>query len=480
VAIFGGGINGACVYHQLCRQGHRVLLLDRGDFACGTSQTSAMMIWGGLLYLRNMDFLTVHHLCRDRDRMIEEMPDWVVARALRYLPLHNGGRNRFVTYGALWFYWLISLLRRERPRHEALFPERALLKDNVVDGSFTFEEAVLVDSDARFVLKWITPFLKTDCIALNYCEPHGEYHPRDRCWHLDIEDKFSGKTYPVQTRMIVNCTGVWTDEVNHRFGIQSPVRHALSKGAFLIINRSPLHETLLVFDLGEHGDVINLIPWGPVALWGPTETAVDSIEEGFDVTAADVNFLLEHYHKRFSHTLKKEDVVSFRCGIRPLAVPRGYRNDRYPLDLSRKQQVVPDAVRPWISCYGGKITGCLTMAQKVANAASRRLPAPERIRIAQQTELEWFQFEGMEERIPSPAYCRDYEFCCTLDDYLRRRTNISQWIPQDGLGLHQENRPLLERIAAEINGGNLSAAEEEVARYAANVGRRRERALSTI
>ncbi len=120
------------------------------------------------------------------------------------------------------------------------------------------------------------------------------------------------------------------------------------------------------------------------------------------------------------------------------------------------------------------------MAQKVANAASRRLPAPERIRIAQQTELEWFQFEGMEERIPSPAYCRDYEFCCTLDDYLRRRTNISQWIPQDGLGLHQENRPLLERIAAEINGGNLSAAEEEVARYAANVGRRRERALSTI
>jgi len=73
VTIVGGGINGACLYHHLCQQGYRVLLVDKGDFACGTSQASAMMVWGGLLYLRNMDFLTVAKLSRDREAMIRHM-----------------------------------------------------------------------------------------------------------------------------------------------------------------------------------------------------------------------------------------------------------------------------------------------------------------------------------------------------------------------------------------------------------------------
>jgi len=478
--ILGGGINGACIYDQLCRQGYRALLLDKEDFASGASQTSAMMVWGGLLYLRNLDFPTVLKLCRDRDRMIEDMPDRVDARVLRYLPLRIGGRNKSFMHTALWFYWLISSLRRERPRSEASFSELDLLKDRLIQGSLTYEEAVLLESDARFVLQWITQHQNTDGIALNYCSSQGEYNARDQYWHLDIEDRFTGETYHVRSRLIVNCAGVWTDGVNRQFGIQSPVCHALSKGVFLVIRRSHLHETLLVFDLGEHGDVITLVPWGPVSLWGPTETAVDTIAEGLEVTAQDVAYLWEHYHRRFSKSLKKDDIISFRCGIRPLAVPFGYRSDQYPLDLSRKQKVVTDTEKPWISCYGGKLTGCQSMAQKVVSAASRRLPTPTAKRAPHRPTAELCRFPGIEGLIPSATFCRDYEPCCTLDDYLRRRTNISQWVSHEGMGLHRENASVLKEIAAEINGGNLSLAEKEVAMYAENVGRRRERALSGI
>src|SRR3990172_3717427 len=189
--ILGGGINGACIYDQLCRQGYRALLLDKEDFASGASQTSAMMVWGGLLYLRNLDFPTVLKLCRDRDRMIEDMPDRVDARVLRYLPLRIGGRNKSFMHTALWFYWLISSLRRERPRSEASFSELDLLKDRLIQGSLTYEEAVLLESDARFVLQWITQHQNTDGIALNYCSSQGEYNARDQYWHLDIEDRFT-------------------------------------------------------------------------------------------------------------------------------------------------------------------------------------------------------------------------------------------------------------------------------------------------
>ena len=73
VAIIGAGINGASLYHELCGRGYRVLLLDKGDFACGTSQASAMRVWGGLLYLRNFDIKAVVEFSLSRDRMIERL-----------------------------------------------------------------------------------------------------------------------------------------------------------------------------------------------------------------------------------------------------------------------------------------------------------------------------------------------------------------------------------------------------------------------
>ncbi len=165
--ILGGGINGACVYDHLCRRGYRVPLLDRGDFASGTSQASAMMLWGGLLYLRNLDLVTVFKLCCSRDRMINAMPHRVNPQFLRYLPSRRGGRRRPFVYTALWFCWLMSLMRRKPPRTESLFPELALLQDDLVSGSLLYEEAGLHESDARFVLQWISSHQSDDCIALN-------------------------------------------------------------------------------------------------------------------------------------------------------------------------------------------------------------------------------------------------------------------------------------------------------------------------
>ena len=126
VAVIGGGINGVCLYHDLCRRGFSVLLVDKGDFACGTSQASAMMIWGGVLYLRNWDLLTVRRLCRSRDRMLREMSEWIKPRRFRYIPVH-GRRHAGLARAALDFYWLLGGCRRLRPRHESDFPERAFL-----------------------------------------------------------------------------------------------------------------------------------------------------------------------------------------------------------------------------------------------------------------------------------------------------------------------------------------------------------------
>ena len=108
VAIIGGGINGSCLYNKLCNKGYKVILIDKGDFGCGTSQASAMMIWGGLLYLRNFDIFSVYHFSKERDAMIKDMGAWVTPCSFRYIPVSKGGIKKHFVHLCLYLYWLLG------------------------------------------------------------------------------------------------------------------------------------------------------------------------------------------------------------------------------------------------------------------------------------------------------------------------------------------------------------------------------------
>jgi len=480
VVVLGGGINGACLFDALACCGYRVLLLDRGDFACGTSQASGMLIWGGLLYLRNLDLRSVSVLSRARDRMVRQMPEWVTPQFLRYVRAQRG-RPMWTVLGGLWLYWLMGLGCRRAPRSGKSFPELALIKPQAVENSFLYEEAILSQSDSRFVLRWITAHLAPQHIAANYCRARGQYNRVDRCWHLDVEDQLTGRNYPIRATCIANCAGVWTDQVNQEFGIATDCRHAFSKGVYLGFRRPEELTSHLIFDMGEHDDVITCVPWGQVCLWGPTETAVDDIAEGYRITGQDVAWLLEQYNHRFRQTRGIDEIVSLRCGIRPLVVDRDFRSDCYPLDLSRRQKIVRDVDRPWISCYGGKITDCEHMAARAVAMIRKMSPAPDGAvpKPALTEPVQWEQFPGVPDPVHSLAWCMRHESCCTLEDYLRRRTNISQWVCREGLGKHDENEAHLGRLAQQLAGGDAAGGQKLLAQYRAKVQERFDQALTS-
>ncbi|WPB58478.1 FAD-dependent oxidoreductase [Xylophilus sp. GOD-11R] len=461
VVVIGGGINGACLYDRLCREGYRVLLVDRGDFASGTSQASGMMIWGGLLYLRTFDIASVLRLSSDRDRIIERKAGWVTPELMRYLPPAGDRRARWLAQAGLWLYWLMSRGRRRPPRGQTVFPEAGLIRPGLVGGALAYEEAVLGESDARFVYRWIAAPPMPGQIALNYAEVQGDYAVQDRCWHLALTDVRSARTHPIRAALVVNCAGVWTDRVNAVFGIDSPWRHVLSKGVYLGLPRHAEHHASLFFELGSHQDVITHVPWGPISLWGPTETTVETIEEGRVASPEDLDFLLDHYARRYRRPFDRSDIVSVRCGIRPLVVDRHSRFDGYSLDLSRRQEVVRHADKPWISCYGGKITGCSRMAERVWREIRKSIAATGQRRVdhaAMQSRAPQVRFDGIAAPVPSPAWTAEHEMCCTLEDYLRRRTNLAQWIARGGWGPDDSNAPALTAMALEIAQGDAHAA----------------------
>jgi glycerol-3-phosphate dehydrogenase len=482
--IIGGGVNGACLYDRLCRAGYRALLLDRGDFAAGTSQASAMMVWGGLLYLRCLDFGSVHKFSRARDRMVREWGELVVPRRFRYLAPPKSLVQKYLVFAGLYIYWLIGNFNRRRPTLEAGYPESGLLTRS--GDSLTYEEAVLTLSDSRFVLHWITPHGTGRGVALNYCAVEGgDYHAAEKTWRLQAREGFSGEELEIRTRLVVNCAGVWTDGVNAAFGVHSPYKHVLSKGVFINFPRPAEHKIPLIFEMGEHWDVITSVPWGPVAMWGPTETAIDSLEPGFLVTPEDVRFLLDHRRRCLKDGSAKTDIVSLRCGVRPLAVDRGFDHKVYPLELSRRYRVASDDGRPWISTYGGKLTGCTQLAASVCETARRFLPPasptlPDKSRGAVATPIYFSAFPGLEAPVPDVAWCRSHEFCHTLDDYLRRRTNIAQWIPRGGLGRRDEHLADLRAVSLVLNDGDAEAAEVELDAYRTRVVERFDDVLKSV
>jgi glycerol-3-phosphate dehydrogenase len=482
VAIIGGGVTGASLYHHLCQRGHRVLLTDQADFAAASSQSSGMMVWGGLLYLRNFDLRAVFRFSQARDALIRLRADWVRPEPIRYIPSGKGGYNAHLVQAALYFYWSMGLFHRKAPSRQRDFAERSLIRSRNEVESLCYEEGILRQSDARFVLHWITPHQQEDQIPLNYCAVTGGiFHGGERRWVLQLKDTLGKNEITMRARVVVNCAGVWVDEVNRIFGISTPVRHLLSKGVYVGIRRPVEHRSPLIFEMGEHGDVLTFLPWGPVSLWGPTETRVDNIAEGYHVNAGDIDFLLEHAEREFERPPTRRDIVSLRCGIRPLAVPASFHEDVYPLDISRYHRLVVDPERPWISFFGGKLTNCVDVAKDIYANLARYALAPPRINGVSHgldSDIELEPFPGLDDPVPAVSWSQRHEFCHTLSDYLRRRTNVAQWLPREGLGLHDENLPQLERIALTLCEGDRAAAARQVSAYRTSVAERFDRLLN--
>lgn len=467
VAVIGGGINGASVFHELASTGYRVLLVDRGDFAAGTSQASAMMIWGGLLYMKDWELATVARLSASRDRLIEQQPSQVRVRSIRYIP-EPGGRSRAFVQFVLYVYWLLGAARRRRPRFEREFEERRLLKPGVAAGALTYEEASLDTSDARFVLSWILRATGRHSVARNYCALEAAAWDRSRqAWRLQLRDARDGAAADVRARLVVNAAGGWTDDVNRKNGLDSPYRHILSRGVSIALTRQPWHQHHLAFDNGVGGNAMAFAPWGPVSLWGSTDTVHADMDRARQIETGDIRFLFAQLNRHLAHPARRADVVSLRCGVRPVAVPRHASVDEYSPSLSRRHRIHVDRSLPWISVYGGKLSGCTTLADAVRQRVSARVGggrvAPAPAPPLAEPPLE--RFPAVDHPVVSPSWSAAHEQCRTIEDYLRRRTNIAQWVRRGGLGAHDEHLDCVRRIARDLHGGDAGRAERDLQQY---------------
>lgn len=366
VLILGGGINGAVSAACLAARGARVALIDRGDFAGFTSQQSSNLAWGGIKYMESYEFGLVEQLCRSRNELMRAYPSTV--REIRFFTTHTRGFRHALWKLALgtWAYWALGRFFTRRPRVLSL-PEMAaeepVVRLDEADGGVEYSDAYLHDNDARFVWGFLRSALDRGAAAANYVESLGSTREGD-LWVTRCRDVISGREFTVRSKVLVNACGPYVDAHNTLTGVRTRHRHVFSKGIHLIVPKITERRRVLTF-FADDGRLFFVIPMGVRTCVGTTDTRVEAPES--HVTEADRRFVLENINKRLKleRPLTEADVISERCGVRPLVVEDKGEAKSDWLQLSRKHAVEVDEARRHVSIFGGKLTDCLNVGEEV-------------------------------------------------------------------------------------------------------------------
>lgn len=381
VLIIGGGINGAVSAAALSGKGARTALIDRGDFAGETSMHSSNLAWGGIKYMETYEFGLVRKLCMSRNHLIRNYPSTV--QEIRFLTTIGKGFRYHPVYLWLggWLYWFIGngftriprLFSRARIKRE----ESRIDISNAI-GGFEYSDAYLHDNDARFVFGFVRSAMNRGCVAANYVESLGARFA-DGLWQVQARDVMSDTTHTIRARAIVNACGPWVDEHNALSGQQTSHRHTLSKGIHLIVPRIASAHRVLAF-FADDGRLFFVIPMGARTCIGTTDTRVESPD--VQATDEDIQFVLDNINDRLAldSPLTRDDIISMRWGVRPLATEVGAGGQKDFLQLSRKHAIDTDHAQRHISIFGGKLTDCLNVGDEICGLVRElgiELPHPD-------------------------------------------------------------------------------------------------------
>ncbi|MEP7702485.1 glycerol-3-phosphate dehydrogenase/oxidase [Paraglaciecola sp. 25GB23A] len=366
VLIVGGGINGAVSAAALAAKGVKVALIDKGDFAGFTSSNSSNLAWGGIKYLESYEYGLVNKLCLSRNHLMRSYPSTV--KEIRFLTsIQKGFRfpPLFVYMGTL-LYWMMGRFFTKMPSYlsggKIKSMENVINTQNVI-GGFEYSDAYLYDNDARFVFNFIRSSMSYGCIAANYVESLGSTRS-DNTWVTKSRDCISGQEFEIRSKVLINAAGPFVDPLNMVNNEKTEHHHVFSKGIHLIVDRvTPSNKVLTFF--ADDGRLFFVIPMGPKTCIGTTDTQVESPIT--QVTEKDRQFVLDNVNKLLAldKPLSKKDIISERCGVRPLAI-KGSGGKADWVQLSRKHAIDKHKEHNYLSIFGGKLTDCINVGDEVA------------------------------------------------------------------------------------------------------------------
>jgi glycerol-3-phosphate dehydrogenase len=382
VVVIGGGITGAGVALDAASRGYSVALLERDDYAVGTSSRSSKMVHGGLRYLQNFDLGLVREALVERQLLVGLAPHLVYPTPFLVAALGEERRDRKVGIG-LNMYDVMATTRARRGRREKRSAQdpaedaywspdrhRTIGHDEVLElvpalASRDPHDAYLFydcqTDDVRLVLTVLGEAERYGAVSLNGAEVVEVTGGLGRPAGVAFVEADSGERIEVSADHVVNATGVWADTIRPEVVEEEDVpRIAPSRGTHLVLDATdlPMGEAACIVPAGE-GRMIFALPWYGRTLIGTTDNDFEGDTRRPRPAEAEVEYLLDAANAFFGTTLGAADLVGAYAGVRPL-ISSG--DPRKSVDISRKEELY-ETSSGMLTITGGKLTTYRRMAK---------------------------------------------------------------------------------------------------------------------
>ncbi len=370
IVVIGGGATGLGAAVEAASRGYRTLLLERDDFAKGTSSRSTKLVHGGVRYLEQMNITLVLDALRERGYMLRNAPH-IVHRLGFVVPIYSYTGLPYYGLGLKVYEWMSGklsfghseMLSREETirRLPTISPavDTASLKGGIHywDGQF---------DDARYAITLMRTLEDTGGIALNYAAVTKLLHRNGKVEGVRVRDVETGEEFDVQARAVINATGVFSEQLLELDAPQSQSILSLSQGSHFVLPLEilPGNDALMVPKTAD-GRVLFAIPWHRHVIVGTTDVHVDQSSTEPRATRPETDFLREHIRRYLGRQIQASDVLSVWAGLRPLVKSGGMSTAK--LSRDHKVFVSPTGL---VTVTGGKWTTYRRMGEDAVNHAA--------------------------------------------------------------------------------------------------------------
>jgi glycerol-3-phosphate dehydrogenase len=391
VLVIGGGITGVGVALDAAARGLRTALVERDDFASGTSSKSSKMVHGGLRYLQNGDVRLVYEALRERRRLMKNAPHLVEILPFMIPILTKDGvvskKVAKALGSAMWMYdltggWRIGKLHKRVSAEQAArhFPTTHL--DKLSAGYLYFDAAA---DDARLALTVARTAADRGAVVVNRCAVVDVTVLDDTGQANGVTLEADGERFHVAARCIVNAAGVWADEVRSLDETSHPDSIRPAKGVHITVPWDKIRvDIAVIIPVRADRRSLFLVPWGPRpdgtfehVYVGTTDTDYDGPLDDPQCTADDIDYVLTALNQaldsNITERITSDDITGVWSGLRPLVKSTTNANSSAKTaDLSRQHQVAVSEAGV-VRVNGGKLTTYREMAEDTVDVVAKRL-----------------------------------------------------------------------------------------------------------
>ena len=368
--IIGGGITGAGIALDAASRGMKVALIEKGDFASGTSSKSTKLIHGGLRYLKQFDFWLVKEVGTERAIVHKLAPHLVVPEKM-ILPLIEGGTyGSWLTSVGLKVYDILASVEGDDKR-KMLSVKKALKKEpllpkKILKGAGYYAE--YRTDDARLTIEVLKTAADYNAQLINYTEATEFIYENDRVVGANVTDAITNESYAINAKYVVNACGPWVDELRQINNSKIGKQLHLTKGVHLVVDHHKLPVKQSVYFDVPDGRMMFAIPRGKVTYFGTTDTNYQQDKDDVNTSLVDATYLISAVNNMFPDiNISLDDVESSWAGLRPLIHEEG----KSASELSRKDEIFVSETE-LISIAGGKLTGYRKMAERIVDLIDKK------------------------------------------------------------------------------------------------------------